>query len=197
MRYDAEHRQQTREKVVRKAAEVVREFGPDKISVVELMSKVGLTHGGFYAHFKSKDDLVREAISHIFNERNEALRNVLEDAGPSEGLSAYIDMYLSTLHRNRRDKGCPMAALIGDLARMPVAVRKRFDADIQVQTDLIAGALKEMKQPQPDALAASVLAEMVGAIAIARAVSDDETSERILDATRTNIKARIGLAAHK
>ncbi|OIR15449.1 HTH-type transcriptional regulator BetI [mine drainage metagenome] len=197
MRYDAEHRQQTREKVVRKAAEVVREFGPDKISVAELMAKVGLTHGGFYAHFKSKDDLVREAISHIFNERNEALRNALEDAGPSEGLSAYIDMYLSTLHRNRRDKGCPMAALIGDLARMPVAVRKRFDADIQVQTDLIAGALKEMKQPQPDALAASVLAEMVGAIAIARAVSDDETSERILDAARTNIKARIGLAAHK
>ncbi len=197
MRYDAEHRQQTREKVVRKAAEVVREFGPDKISVADLMSKVGLTHGGFYAHFKSKDDLVREAISHIFNERNEALRNVLEDAGPSEGLSAYIDMYLSTLHRNRRDKGCPMAALIGDLARMPVAVRKRFDADIQVQTDLIAGALKEMKQPQPDALAASVLAEMVGAIAIARAVSNEETSERILDATRTNIKARIGLAAHK
>jgi len=197
MRYDAEHRQQTREKVVRKAAEVVREFGPDKISVAELMAKVGLTHGGFYAHFKSKDDLVREAISHIFNERNEALKKILEDSGPAEGLSGYIDLYLSTLHRNRRDKGCPMAALIGDLARMPIAVRKRFDADIQGQTDLIAGALKAMKQPQPDALAASVLAEMVGAIAIARAVSDDETSDRIIEAARTNIKARIGLATHK
>ena len=197
MRYDAEHRQQTREKVVRKAAEVVREFGPDKISVAELMAKVGLTHGGFYAHFKSKDDLVREAISHIFNERNEALKKILEDSGPAEGLSGYIDLYLSTLHRNRRDKGCPMAALIVDLARMPIAVRKRFDADIQSQTDLIAGALKAMKQPQPDALAASVLAEMVGAIAIARAVSDDETSDRIIEAARTNIKARIGLATKK
>jgi TetR/AcrR family transcriptional repressor of nem operon len=197
MRYDAEHRQQTRDKVVRKAAEVVREFGPDKISVAELMAKVGLTHGGFYAHFKSKDDLVREAISHIFNERNEALKKILEDEGPAEGLSGYIDMYLSTPHRNRRDKGCPMAALIGDLARMPIAVRKRFDADIQGQADLIAGALTAMKQPQPDALAASVLAEMIGALAIARAVSDDETSNRIIEAARTNVKARIGLAAHK
>ena len=197
MRYDAEHRQQTREKVVRKAAEAIREHGPDKISVAELMAKVGLTHGGFYAHFKSKDDLVSEAIAYIFNERYEALRKILEEDGPAEGLSAFIDMYLSTLHRNRRDKGCPLAALTSDLARMPAAVRKRFDADLQGQTDLIASALKAMKLPQPDSLAASVLAELVGAVAIARTVSNEEASERILDAARTNIKARIGLAAHK
>ena len=197
MRYDAEHRQQTREKVVRKAAEAIREFGPDKISVADLMAKAGLTHGGFYAHFKSKDDLVSEAISYIFNERYKALQKTLEEDGPVEGLSAYIDMYLSTLHRNRRDKGCPLAALIGDLPRMPTSVRKRFDADIQGQTNLIAAALKAMKQPKPDTLAASLLAEMVGAIAIARAVSDDETSARIIDAARANIKTRLGLAAHK
>ena len=197
MRYDAEHRQQTREKVVRKAAEAIREFGPDKISVADLMAKAGLTHGGFYAHFKSKDDLVSEAISYIFNERYQALQQILEDDGPSEGLSAYIDMYLSTPHRNRRDKGCPLAALISDLARMSTAVRKRFDADISGQTNLIAAALKAMNQSQPDALAASVLAELVGAVAIARSVSNEEASERILDAARTNIRARIGLAAHK
>jgi TetR/AcrR family transcriptional regulator, transcriptional repressor for nem operon len=197
MRYDVEHRQQTREKVVRKAAEEIREHGPDKISVAKLMAKAGLTHGGFYAHFKSKDALVSEAISYIYNERNEALRKILEDDGPAEGLSAYIDMYLSTTHRNRRDKGCPLAALTGDIARMPVAVRKRFDADLQGQTDLIAAALKAMKLPQPESLAASVLAELVGAMAIARSVSNEEASERILDATRANIKARIGLATHK
>jgi TetR/AcrR family transcriptional repressor of nem operon len=197
MRYDAEHRQQTREKVVRKAAEAIREHGPDKISVAELMAKVGLTHGGFYAHFKSKDDLVSEAIAYIFNERYEALRKILEKDGPAEGLSAFIDMYLSTLHRNRRDKGCPLAALTGDLARMPAAVRKRFDADLQGQTDLIAAALKAMKHPQPESLASTVLAELVGAVAIARTVSNEEATERILEAARTNIKARIGLAAHK
>ena len=181
---------------MRKAAEAIREFEPDKISVADLMAKAGLTHGGFYAHFKSKDDLVSEAISYIFNERYEALRKILEDEGPAEGLSAYIDMYLSARHRNRRDKGCPLAALIGDLARMPVVVRKRFDADIQGQTDLIAAALKAMKQPLPDTLAASLLAEMVGAIALARAVADDETSDRIIDAARSNIKMRLGLATH-
>ena len=196
MRYDAEHRQKTREKVVRKAAEAIREYGPDKISVAELMAKAGLTHGGFYAHFKSKNNLVSEAISYIFNERYEAMRKILEEDGPAEGLSAYIDMYLSTLHRNRRDKGCPLVALGGDLARMPASVRKRFDADLQRHTDYIADVLKALQQPQPDTLAASVLAEMVGAMTLARTVSNEEASERILDAARTNIKTRVGLAAH-
>ena len=197
MRYDAEHRQQTRDKVVRKAAEAIREYGPDKISVAELMAKAGLTHGGFYAHFKSKNNLVSEAISYIFNERYEAMRKILEEDGPAEGLSAYIDMYLSTLHRNRRDKGCPLVALSGDLARMPASVRKRFDADLQRHTDLLADVLKAMQQPQPDLLAASVLAEMVGAMTLARTVSNEEASERILDAARTNIKMRVGLAARR
>jgi TetR/AcrR family transcriptional repressor of nem operon len=193
MRYDATHRQQTREKVVHKAAEAIREHGPDKISVAELMAKVGLTHGGFYAHFKSKEELVNEAITYIFNDRYEAFSKDLAGIGPAEGLSNYIDYYLSTVHRNRREQGCPLAALSGDLARMSVSVRQRFDTEILRFTDLLAGLLKALKLPEPEVLATSVFAEMVGAMTIARAVSDDEVSERILDAARRNIKARVGL----
>lgn len=195
MRYDAEHKQQTREKVVRKTAELIRDCGPDKISVADLMSKVGLTHGGFYAHFKSKEELINEAISYMFNERYEASKEILKDVEPAAGLASYIDMYLSTYHRNNKDQGCPLAALSGDLARMPAATRERFDTDLQRLTDLFANLLKEMKQAQPEALAASILAEMVGAMAIARTVSNEEISEQILDAARTNIKARVGIVA--
>lgn len=193
MRYDPEHKQQTRDKVVSEAANAIREFGPDKIGVAGLMAKVGLTHGGFYAHFKSKDDLVAEAISHMFDDRHAALRKCLEGVEPAEGLVKYIDLYLSPRHRDRRDKGCPVVALAGDLARMPAAARKRFEAGVQGLTNSIADVLKVLKRPQPEVLAASVLAEMVGAMAIARAMSNGEHSVRILEAARVSVKGRVGL----
>lgn len=195
MRYDASHKQQTRERVVRKAGEAIRQYGPDKIGVADLMAKVGLTHGGFYAHFKSKDDLVGEAISHMFNERYDAFQKCLAGLEPAEGLARYIDLYLSMRHRDRRDIGCPVASLAGDIARMPLVARKRFEVGVQRLTDGFTDILKTLKKPQPELLATSVVAEMVGAMVIARAVSNTEQSEQILDAARFDVKKRIGLTA--
>jgi TetR/AcrR family transcriptional repressor of nem operon len=195
MRYDPEHRQRTREKVVRAAAVAIRKHGPDRIGVAGLMAKAGLTHGGFYAHFKSKDELVAEAISYMFDDRYAVFRKGMEDVEPAQGLAAYVDRYLTVRHRDQPEKGCPLPSLSGDLARMPTAARKRFEDGTRRLTDSIADALRAMKRPHPDALAASVLAEMVGAMAIARAVSNNERSEQILEAARNSIKARIGLVA--
>jgi TetR/AcrR family transcriptional repressor of nem operon len=195
MRYDSEHRQRTRERIVREAAVAIRKHGPDRIGIAGLMAKAGLTHGGFYAHFKSKDELVAEAISHMFDDRYAVFRKSMEDVEPAQGLAAYIDRYLTVRHRDQPQKGCPLPSLSGDLARMPAAARKRFEEGTRRLTDSIADALRAMKRPHPDALAASVLSEMVGAMAIARAVSNNERSEQILQATRDSIKARIGLVA--
>jgi TetR/AcrR family transcriptional repressor of nem operon len=195
MRYDPEHKQRTREKVVHEAAVAIRAHGPDRIGVASLMAKAGLTHGGFYAHFKSKDELVAEAISHMFDDRYEAFRKCMEGVEPAQGLAAYVNRYLTVRHRDRPHRGCPLPSLAGDLARMPTAARKRFEAGTRRLTDSIADALRAMKRPHPEALAASVLSEMVGAMAIARAVSNNEQSEQILKATRDSIKARIGLVA--
>lgn len=195
MRYDPEHRQRTREKVVRAAAVAIRKHGPDRIGVAGLMAKAGLTHGGFYAHFKSKDELVAEAISYMFDDRYAVFRKSMEEVEPAQGLAAYVDRYLTVRHRDEPEKGCPLPSLSGDLARMPTAARKRFEDGTRRLTDSIADALRAMKRPHPDALAASVLAEMVGAMAIARAVSNNERSQQILEATRDSIKARIGLGA--
>jgi len=194
MRYDTEHKQRTHEKVVHNAAEAIRQYGPDKIGVADLMAKSGLTHGGFYAHFKSKDDLVAEAISYMFEERLEAFRNCMSGVEPAEGLAKYIDLYLSTRHRDKRDKGCPVASLAGDIARMPVVARKRFEIGINNLSVGLSDTLKALQAPEPEMLAASIGAEMVGAMAIARAVSNADISERILEVTRTSIKKRIGLA---
>ena len=193
MRYDTEHRQRTHEKVVREAASAIRLHGPDKIGVATLMSNAGLTHGGFYAHFKSKDALIAEAITQMFDERCEAFQKIMTGVEPAKGLSKYIDLYLSTLHLNHRDRGCPVAALAGDLARMPAGARERFEAGLQRTTDLIAHVLKTLDKPQPEELAAAVLSEMVGAVMIARAVSTRALSKRTLETARASIKSRIGL----
>ncbi len=194
MRYVLEHKQLTRKKVVREAAIAIREHGPDRIGIASLMAKAGLTHGGFYAHFKSKDELVAEAISHMFDERYEAFLKHMEGVEPARGLAAFVDRYLSVRLRNRPNEGCPLPSLSGDLARMPAAARKRFEAGTRRLTDSIADKLRAIKRPHPDALAASVLSEMVGAMAIARAMSDSARSEQILKDTRDSVKARMGLA---
>lgn len=194
MRYVLEHKQLTRKKVVREAAIAIREHGPDRIGIASLMAKAGLTHGGFYAHFKSKDELVAEAISHMFDERYEAFLKHMEGVEPARGLAAFVDRYLTVRLRNRPYEGCPLPSLSGDLARMPAAARERFEAGTRRLTDSIADKLRAIKRPHPDALAASVLSEMVGAMAIARAISDSARSEQILKVTRDSVKARMGLA---
>lgn len=193
MRYDNEHKQRTHQKLIEEASIAIRQHGPDNISVAALMAKVGLTHGGFYAHFKSKDDLVAEAITYVLEERVEAFEKSLEGANLSVALANYIDSYLSPEHRDLRDKGCAVVALNGDVARMSDATKARFELGIQRMIDVLSTILTKLNKPQPESLAASVLTEMAGAVAIARAVSDSELSEWLLNNTRNNVKGRIGL----
>ena len=193
MRYDIEHKQRTHEKIVREAAKAIRQQGPDKVGIASLMARLGLTQGGFYAHFKSKNVLIAEAITHIFDERYEVFQNFLKDADPAEGLARYIDYYLSTHHRDQRDKGCPAVALNSDLARMPAVAKKRFEAGMQRMTESLADIMKKLNKSHPHALATSILSEMIGAMVIARAVSNTDFAEQILDTARANVKRRLGL----
>lgn len=193
MRYSPGHRQHTRQKVVNEAAQAIRQYGPDRMGVADLMARAGLTHGGFYAHFKSKDDLVAEAITQMFDDRFEAFTKCMANPSPKQGLATYIERYLGAKHRERREVGCPLPALSGDVARMPAAARKRFEAGFRRLADAIADVLATLKRPNPNTLAVSVLAEMVGALAVSRAIPDPEIAEHILRASRDGIKARLGI----
>jgi TetR/AcrR family transcriptional repressor of nem operon len=195
MRYDSEHKERTRQRVLTEAAAAIRVHGPDGIGVASLMSKAGLTHGGFYAHFKSKDDLVAQAIGQMFEESRQRFIVNADDPDPAVALSNYIDMYVSARHRDAREHGCPLPSLSGDLARMPAVARKRFAEGVERLTHNIAQRLAELGTPHPERLAASMLAEMVGAVALARAIADPAASDRILKTSRDALKAR--LAPHQ
>jgi TetR/AcrR family transcriptional repressor of nem operon len=157
------------------------------------MAEAGLTHGGFYAHFRSKDDLVTEAIRQMFTDAAGRFAETTGDKSPAEALTAYINFYLSRSHRDGRSSGCPLPSLSADLARLPPAAQAVFGKGVERLTGNIAEKLKALGAEQPDLLAASALAEMVGAVSLARAVDDQAQSDAILKASRAALRARLGL----
>lgn len=191
MRYDNEHKQKTHQKLLYEASLAIRENGPDNVAVAGLMAKAGLTHGGFYAHFKSKDHLVAETINYMFDEQIEGFNARMVGDSLKDGLLNYIERYLSMQHRELVDKGCPMAALNSDIGRMSDAVRTQFEAGIKKSIEVITDVLKRLGKPNPQAMAASILSEMIGALSVARGVLDTALSEQILNAAKENIKAQI------
>ena len=193
MRYDNEHKQRTHQKLIEEASAAIRLHGPDNISVAALMAKVGLSHGGFYAHFKSKDVLVAETITYLLEERVEAFEKSLEGADLSVALANYIDAYLSPLHRDTRDKGCAIVALNGDVARMSKDTKARFELGIQRSINILSDILIKLNKTNAEGLAGSVLTEMVGALAVSRTLSNTELSAWLLNNTRSSVKKRIGL----
>jgi TetR/AcrR family transcriptional regulator, transcriptional repressor for nem operon len=194
MRYDSEQKQRTREKVLQVAAKAVRAEGPDRVGVAAVMAEAGLTHGGFYAHFSSKDDLIAAAIGQMFEQAGARLRDEAKDRGPAEGLIAYIDFYLSKKHRDSRESGCPMAALSSDLPRLPEAARAEFAAGVRRLTQAIQEKLAELGREHAEGEARSTVAELVGALSLARIEPVAARSNAILVDSKVMLKQRLGLA---
>jgi TetR/AcrR family transcriptional repressor of nem operon len=190
MRYDAEHKSKTRQRVLKEAAKAIRAEGPHQISVASVMAEAGLTHGGFYAHFASKDDLVAAAIDQMFAEG--VSRIVLEIGArpPAEALSAYIDFYLSAAHRDSRATGCPMPFLVADLPRLTDHARERFAAGVAGLRGRLAGQLALLGHAESEAEASSMISELVGALSLARAEPDRARSDAILTHSKSALKAR-------
>jgi TetR/AcrR family transcriptional regulator, transcriptional repressor for nem operon len=193
MRYDSEQKQRTREKVLQVAAKAIRAEGPDRVGVASVMAEAGLTHGGFYAHFSSKDDLIAAAIGQMFEQARDRLQHETQDRGPAEGLIAYIDFYLSKKHRDARELGCPMAALSSDLPRLPDAARAEFAAGVRRLTQVIQDKLAELGHEHAELEAHSTVAELVGALSLARVEPVATRSNAILTHSRQATKQRLGL----
>lgn len=184
----------TRARILDEAAKAMREKGADGIGVAALMQRAGLTHGGFYAHFENRDDLVAHAVDRMFQDSARLVSHYLSKDDAAEGLTGLIDYYLSDETRKRTDGGCPLPGLGGEARRMPAAARARFSDGIAAFRAALAGALAALGQPEPESLATSVLAEMVGAMTLARTL-DDDSARIALEASREQLKRRIGLAA--
>jgi TetR/AcrR family transcriptional repressor of nem operon len=193
MRYDQNHKERTRARVLTEAAAAIRSKGVERVGVAEVMAGAGLTHGGFYAHFKSKDELVAHAVTHMFDASYAWLLRHTEGREPEDALSNYVDAYLAASQRDDRAHGCPIAVLSGDLPNMPELARARFADGTERLVAALAKLLKKLGAKNPDALAWSAMAEMAGALTLSRTVSDPETSNRILRNSRAMVKLRLGL----
>jgi TetR/AcrR family transcriptional repressor of nem operon len=176
MRYPSDHKAGSRQKIVRAAAEHFRRNGIDSVGVVPLMKAAGLTHGAFYAHFKSKDALVEAVLEEGLEENFQQMAEVARTGG----LEALVDLYLSPLHRDNPQAGCPAAALAAELARHATGSRKAFTCSLDRTVRLIEGLL-----PHADRQAAqAVFSAMVGSLVLARSVSDRKLSENFLASGR-------------
>ncbi len=193
MRYSVEHKEQTRKRVLTEAAAAMRAAGPAGVSVAGLMSKLGLTHGGFYAHFKSKDDLVAQAIGQMFDESYAAFKQRSEGVDAKTGLTAFIDMYLSPRHRDAKRTGCPMPSLSGELPRLGPQAQARFGAAAERLSGAFARLLDEMGTKDAAVKADSAVAEMVGAVTISRAMAPSAYADRILVSARESLRSRLGV----
>ncbi|HEY2623946.1 MAG TPA: TetR/AcrR family transcriptional regulator [Dyella sp.] len=191
MRYDKGHKEATRKRIIETAASRFREEGIAAVGVANLMSDIGLTQGGFYNHFESKDDLVREAIALAWQGTYERLRKALERSKHG-GIEALIDSYLSAAHRNEVAEGCVAAALSAEIARGPVSLREAFSHGAEQTTELIAGELPGKLTPkQRRGIAMAVMSTLVGTLVMARAVNDQAMSDELL---RHGRRAALALA---
>src|SRR5712692_3442087 len=131
MRYSTEHKKETRERIVRAASRQFRQRGGKGVAIADLMSKLNLTHGGFYKHFDSKQELLAEAIAKGFDETETGFLNAIDKAKPGGELKAIIERYLSLEHCSNPAEGCPMAALSSEISRYPRAIRVEIERAMQ------------------------------------------------------------------
>lgn len=174
--------QENRARIVAAAGELFRERGYDGVGVAELMAAAGLTHGGFYKHFKSKADLMAEAAA-------EGLAQSTANTADVD-LSAFVNQYLSRQHRDTPGNGCTMAALCGDAARQPEFIKVVFAAGIERQLAVLAEnkQVDENTKKQVRAKIIATMAQAVGAILLSRACPDDSPlADEILEACRARI----------
>lgn len=195
MRYEPDYKAKTRQKVLAEAAKTLRSEGLQGMGVASVMGKAGLTHGAFYAHFESKDDLVAETIKAMILEARGKFDAVTADLAPADALRAYVEFYLSARHRDNTLTSCPLPWVANDIPRLGEASAKRYGASIAGLTEMLATRLRALSHPEADAAASSVVAELVGALTLARAVEDRAQSDALLASSRASILARLGLAA--
>jgi TetR/AcrR family transcriptional repressor of nem operon len=187
MRYDADHKETTHRKILRNAAREVRARGLQGPAVAEVMKASGLTVGGFYKHFRNREELLAEAIEAGFADFSEHVLDRLKEVPAGERWKQIVRWYLTLEHCEHPDVGCPVAALASDVARAKPAIRRR-----------VAGLLKARRQFMTEFMPGKSLAEkqrnftvifpaMAGAVAIARIFPDPADRQAVLDGMRDHL----------
>ena len=194
MRYSKEHKQETHARIVRKASVRLREKGAHGIGVADLMKEAGLTHGGFYAHFDSREALLIEAFAYAMDRSMEYWRKTTAETSPEKRLALIVDSYLNASHRDDPGRGCAVPTLGADIVRESPKTRKAFAAKLEQMIDMIAEQMIDLPPKAARKQAAVTLATMMGTLVLSRIAGSGEFSDDILSAGREAVLARAAQA---
>lgn len=181
MKVSREQMAENRRRILDAASSLFRDRGFDAVSVAEVMKAAGLTHGGFYGHFSSKDDLVAQTLAHV----------LAADSDGNGDFSHYLSAYLSPRHRDNPAGGCPTAGLAAAIRHQTPAARAAMTEGLRSQIARIETALPQAQPADRRRTAIGSWAAMVGAVILARAIDDPALSDEILEQTRAWIEAGI------
>lgn len=179
MRYPPDHKARTRRRIVNAASNTFRREGMGKAAVAKVMKRAGLTHGGFYAHFRGKDALAAEVFAEGF-QALEQLKKVVEEWHEARREQPLIRVYLSAWHRDHPGEGCLLPSLAGEIAREPKNIRRAFTQAFERYVSELGRMAFGPDTPPDDPRTLALVSGLIGALSLARAVDDPKLSDRIL-----------------
>ncbi len=181
-RKPASRKEITHERIVEVAARAIRRSGYDGTGVADIMKEAGLTHGGFYAHFPSREVLLAEAADRAGAEAVALSEQIAASVPQEQALPSMVRAYLSKEHRDAIETGCPVSALGSEMPRQAPVVRRAATRRIKEMIDVVARQLPDWGQPGAHEQALLTVATMVGTMVLARAVDDPKLSDSLLEA---------------
>ncbi len=184
VRYSPEHKPETRKKIVEDASRRFRAEGLHGAGVADVMRDTGLTHGGFYKHFSSKDDLLAESVTEGFEQMSARLLKAAERVPSTSAWKAIVREYLSPDHCHHPETGCPLAALAPELARGDAGTKKRITTAMVEYKSRLLPFMPGRRAVDKERAFFAIFSTMIGAVEMARMISDRNASERILASTK-------------
>jgi len=184
MRYRPEHKAEVHQKIVRDASRRVRAEGLSGAGVAAVMRDTGLTHGGFYKHFRSKDELLLESLREAFREIADTLAHAAEQAHTEPPWKAIVKTYLSAEYCNHAERGCPLPALAPEMARGNKKMRGQIFAELVNYKDRMLPFMPGQRTADKERAFFSIFSTMIGAIEIARMLPEPVMQEKVLASAR-------------
>jgi TetR/AcrR family transcriptional repressor of nem operon len=184
MRYGPEHKAETHTKIVKDAARRVRAEGITGAAVSAVMRDAGMTHGGFYKHFGSKDELLMESLGEAFEETADRLARAAESSRPGEAWKAIVKVYLSPEHCGHAEFGCPLASLAPELARAEKTMKGRILGELEKYKNRMLPYMPGRRSADKERAFYAIFSTMIGAVAIARMLPDGAARASVLAGAR-------------
>jgi TetR/AcrR family transcriptional regulator, transcriptional repressor for nem operon len=185
MRYPPEHKAQIHQKIVKDASRRVRAEGLTGAAVAAVMRDTGLTHGGFYKHFESKDELLSESVQEAFQDITDKLVRAAGQSRHGKPWKAIVNCYLSLEYCDRVERGCPMTALAPELARLDRTVRNQVFTELVKYRDRMIPFMPGRKSADKERAFFVIFSTMIGAVQIARMLPDRRAQQKVLASART------------